>query len=75
MFGFAPPALSMPGRAVARRRKSILMLKLPLALVSMNITFSSAALLSPSSVETCLCWEAFGGAQREWTRERRKKHE
>jgi hypothetical protein len=42
-----------PGSASATRRKSCLTLYPALALVSMNITFSSLAFRSPSSVDTC----------------------
>jgi hypothetical protein len=57
-FGLAePPEPSIPGSAVAKRRKSNLMLKFPFALVSINMTPSSEAFVSPSSDETCLLSE------------------
>lgn len=45
---------SMPGSAAAILRKSALILNPALALVSMNMTPYSRALVSPSSMDTCL---------------------
>lgn len=46
--------LSIPGKAAATRRNSCFTLYPVFALVSINITFSSLALCSPSSVVICL---------------------
>uniref|UniRef100_A0A7C8YFI2 Uncharacterized protein n=1 Tax=Opuntia streptacantha TaxID=393608 RepID=A0A7C8YFI2_OPUST len=46
--------VSIPGKAAAILRNKGLILNPAFALVSMNITPKSRALLSPSSIETCL---------------------
>lgn len=57
-------SVSMPGSAAAILRNRALMLNPALALVSMNITASSRALASPSSIDTCAGvgkgWDSWG---------------